>query len=42
MPTSSSLSVASNTLGKSGRAILQAIIDGEESSERLADLALPK
>ena len=33
-------SVASNTLGKSGRAILQAIISGEESSERLADLAL--
>jgi transposase len=33
-------SVASNTLGKSGRTILQAIISGEESSERLADLAL--
>jgi transposase len=33
-------SVASNTLGKSGRAILEAIIGGEESSERLADLAL--
>ena len=33
-------SVASNTLGKSGRAILRAMIGGEESSERLADLAL--
>ena len=33
-------SVASNTLGKSGRAMLGAIIEGEESSERLADLAL--
>jgi len=33
-------SVASNTLGKSGRAMLEAIIRGEESSERLADLAL--
>jgi transposase len=33
-------SVASNTLGKSGRAILQAIIDGEQNAERLADLAL--
>ena len=33
-------SVASNTLGKSGRAMLEAIIAGEESSERLADLAL--
>jgi transposase len=33
-------SVASKTLGKSGRTILQAIISGEESSERLADLAL--
>jgi transposase len=33
-------SVASNTLGKSGRAILGAMIGGEESSERLADLAL--
>ena len=33
-------SVASNTLGKSGRAILQAIVEGEESAERLADLAL--
>jgi transposase len=33
-------SVASNTLGKSGRAILAAIISGEESCERLADLAL--
>src|ERR1700747_3593335 len=33
-------SVASNTLGKSGRAILAAIIGGEESPERLADLAL--
>jgi transposase len=27
-------------LGKSGRAILQAIVEGEESAERLADLAL--
>ena len=33
-------SVASNTLGKSGRAILAAIIGGEESPERLADLAV--
>jgi transposase len=33
-------SVASNTLGKSGRAILQAIVQGEQSAERLADLAL--
>jgi len=33
-------SVASNTLGKSGRAILTAIIGGEENCERLADLAL--
>ena len=33
-------SVASNALGKSGRAMLGAIIEGEESSERLADLAL--
>ena len=33
-------SVASNTLGKSGRAILAAIIGGEENCERLADLAL--
>lgn len=33
-------SVASNTLGKSGRAILQAIIAGEGNAERLADLAL--
>ena len=33
-------SVASNTLGKSGRAILAAIIGGEQSCERLADLAL--
>jgi hypothetical protein len=33
-------SVASNTLGKSGRAILGGMIGGEESSERLADLAL--
>ena len=33
-------SVASNALGKSGRAMLEAIIGGEESSERLADLAL--
>jgi transposase len=33
-------SVASNTLGKSGSAMLDAIIDGEESPERLADLAL--
>ena len=33
-------SVASNTLGKSGRAMLGAIIDGEERSEPLADLAL--
>ena len=33
-------SVASNTLGKSGRAILAAIIGGEESCDRLADLAL--
>ena len=33
-------SVASNTLGKSGRAMLGAIIEGEESAERLADLAL--
>ena len=29
-----------NTLGKSGRAILTAIIGGEENCERLADLAL--
>jgi transposase len=33
-------SVASNTLGKSGRAMLAAIIGGEQSPERLADLAL--
>jgi transposase len=33
-------SVASNTLGKSGRAMLAAIIGGEQSCERLADLAL--
>jgi len=33
-------SVASNALGKSGRAMLGAIIEGEKSSERLADLAL--
>jgi transposase len=33
-------SLASNTLGKSGRAILAAIIGGEESCERLADLTL--
>lgn len=33
-------SVASNALGKSGRAMLEAIIGGEESSERLAGLAL--
>jgi transposase len=33
-------SVASNALGKSGRAMLEAIIGGEESPERLADLAL--
>jgi len=33
-------SVASNTLGKSGRAILAAIIGGEQSCERLAYLAL--
>ena len=33
-------SVASNPLGKSGRAILRAMIGGEESSERWADLAL--
>jgi len=33
-------SVASNTLGKSGRAMLAAMIEGEESPERLADLAL--
>jgi transposase len=33
-------SVASNTLGKSGRAMLAAIIGGEQNPERLADLAL--
>jgi transposase len=33
-------SVASNTLGKNGRAMLAAIIGGEQSCERLADLAL--
>jgi len=33
-------SVASNALGKSGRAMLEAIIGGEESPQRLADLAL--
>lgn len=33
-------SVASNTLGKSGRAMLEAIIDGQADPEQLADLAL--
>lgn len=33
-------SVASNILGKSGRAMLEAIIDGEEDPEKLAALAL--
>src|SRR5271170_4534882 len=32
-------SVLSNVLGKSGRAILQALIDGESDPEKLADLA---
>ena len=40
MPTSSSQAWPATPLGKSGRAILAAIISGEESSERLADLAL--
>jgi transposase len=35
-------STASNTMGKSGRAILDAIVSGEDSAERLADLALGK
>lgn len=35
-------STASNTMGKSGRAMLDAIVSGEESPERLADLALGK
>jgi transposase len=35
-------STASNTMGKSGRAILDAIVSGEHSAERLADLALGK
>ena len=40
MPTSSSQAWPAAPRGKSGRAILAAIISGEESSERLADLAL--
>jgi transposase len=35
-------STASNTMGKSGRAVLDAIVSGEQSAERLADLALGK
>jgi transposase len=35
-------STASNTMGKSGRAMLDAIVSGEDSPERLADLALGK
>ncbi|MGC2547880.1 MAG: IS110 family transposase [Silvibacterium sp.] len=35
-------STASNTMGKSGRAMLDAIVSGEDSAERLADLALGK
>jgi transposase len=35
-------STASNTMGKSGRAMLDAIVSGEHSAERLADLALGK
>jgi transposase len=35
-------STASNTMGKSGRAMLDAIVSGEGSAERLADLALGK
>jgi transposase len=35
-------STVSNTMGKSGRAILEAIVNGEDSAERLADLALGK
>ena len=33
-------SVASNTLGKSGRAMLDAIVAGQADPEQLADLAL--
>jgi len=32
-------SVLSNVLGKSGRAILEALIDGQSDPEKLADLA---
>ena len=35
-------STASNTMGKSGQAMLDAIVSGEHSAERLADLALGK
>jgi transposase len=35
-------STASNTMGKSGQAMLDAIVSGEDSPERLADLALGK
>ena len=35
-------SVASDTLGMSGRLMIQAIIDGEDDTERLADLARGK
>jgi transposase len=35
-------STASNTMGRSGRAMLDAIVSGEDRAERLADLALGK
>jgi transposase len=35
-------STVTHTMGKSGRAMLEAIVSGEDSPERLADLALGK
>jgi hypothetical protein len=45
LPESANIKLANtvtHTMGKSGRAMLEAIVSGEESPERLADLALGK